>query len=450
MRIQANYIIERQDILEALRARQVVRYGGIICAAPGTPHAGELSGILRDDAHAKAVSSSWLETLGKRAESIATVVKGAVELKSAFFPEPKTADKPARESGAAPMVQSTVKAAIEGLSGGGTDPKSLLGLANIAPAAAIANLGVSIIGFAALYYQHHRMLKAVGQLEAVLKQGQEAIIGQLQSIAAVLEEVRSLAYMNSGALKDVQAALDDIKHSIEDEHLAAVESVIHLSLRDRSPENLREQWRKIVEQRIYFERQLDRITPNGDHPAVWILYGNTFRFWALAAQVEADLQRQLDRIPDAMDSLGAAHAVACESTRKWKDIALHSGGAQLDLFRYGYSRFAESVPRERVQRLLTIEQMVEPLSDRQWLQLSLRGAEQVAFMLQTPSDSWVAHQAGLAAFLDALIESRDRLGSLQRIYQFAKDAHVKWEALENLKPTVSLARQSLLFIDTAD
>ncbi len=298
-----------------------------------------------------------------------------------------------------------------------------LRLANVAAAAGVLNLGVSVAGFAIIAHRIGRLQSSVNELLAASERRHAELSGVLLRLSDQLVELRLLALEH----RDVtDAILDEVRQArrdLVDSYIARVLTEVGLLQRSPTIDGARAEQalRTFAESRRWFEQTMER-------GGAWLDRLVRFRGWCMASACELALLR---RVGEDRGAARLARELATSGRRiasSWRDELLPSaefGG----VFRYSHSRFGR-LPREVYERLVRLHDgtiLVD--SDRRELQSRIAVAEQMPRL----GDAWVDQQIAVASMLDFVEETTARVESTADALEMCADEELRyrdWEALE--------------------
>ena len=348
---------EHQGILEGLRAGEYVRHGGIIRHTAGNPEGGQIVAHLRD-----------------------------------VFSQPGPQDTPVP---VAPGPSSLSGGAAKALT-------STLQMSQVAAAASVLNVGVSIAGFAYMAKRMNDLQNDLAMLGRKIEAGFEHIDSKLDAVLVRLEEIRYVVRatyeQNQTLLNEVRAIRNALFGQQKGRLVAALE------MADVGASTLEDNLRTFKEVRHAMAEELrsDATSWSVQH---LMDAGIRFRLWALAASAEALALLRLNKETAAAQRYEDAARFATACARQWIEHGLHTP----DWTIWANRRFEDSVSDERLFRLATA--LEEDTSRAHLLRRQGEGALQHDPYVRQLSDDKKQEHESLAALADMAVEVAHRLES---------------------------------------
>lgn len=351
------YIVEpvlaelRAALVERVRSGELIRRGGLLVIAPGRPGGGQIAAHLRD------------------------VTKA---LPPAFANPP---------------------------------PPSLPGalhLSQVAAAASVLNLGVSIAGFAILAHKIGRLQSSVNELAALTQSNHVNLLAGLGRLSQQLVELRYIA-LDSREL--LAATLDEVRlvrQDLLDSYLARVltEADLLQSAQRLADHQVYGALRTFGETRRWLEQAITLHPARPRDDTHWFERLLRYRVWCLTGACETQLLRRVGE-----DERAAAFARSLATTSRtwassWRD-ALMPRDEFCGAFRFAHSSFSQ-LPREVYLRLVRLHDgtILTGTDARE-----LEGRMAVGREMPALGSEWVERQVALAALLDFAEEATARLES---------------------------------------
>lgn len=314
--------------------------------------------------------------------------------------------------------------------GGVVSPLSrLAGLTQVAAAASVVGLGVSIAGFAATLYKLHQLQKSLSALAELSRSQHADTVARLDGIVSLLVEVKAAQARQGAVLEEVlsQVQLVRIEQSLA--HIAKVRAAVELLQATGAPTETQYESaeRSFREAAVYFELTIGQSPLRRDRPTDWIDTLTRFRGWCLATVAEVTLARRRGRT-DAAAALAEGRAqIAREWCGHWSKALMppeEFGG----VFRFSHRRFA-TMPREEFARLVRMQEGEVPIGvDPRELSSSH------ALSLEAPSLAlgWWESERAMADMLDFCEEATARIESLASEMVWCRERKLGWNDWEAL------------------
>ena len=348
---------EHHAVLEGLRTGEFVRYGGVIRHSAGTPEGGQIVAHLRD----------------------VFAQEGPQETPSPVFPGLSSLN-----GGAAKALTSTLQ------------------MSQVAAAASVLNLGVSIAGFAYMAKRMNDLQNDLALLDQRMEAGFDHIDNKLEAVLVRLEEIRHVVHANhqqgQALLGEVRSIRDALFGQQKGKLLAALEMV------DVGASTLENNLQTFKEVRHAMAEELR------GGAASWSLQhlmdtGVRFRLWALATAAEALALLRLNKEANAIECYEKAAAFATGCAQQWMERGLPTP----DWTIWANRRFEDSVSNERLFRLATA--LEDDTSRAHLLRRQGEGAIQHDLYVRELSDDEKQEHVGLASLADTAVEVANRLDS---------------------------------------
>ena len=282
-------------IAAGLRNGDLLRHGGEIRTAPGRPGAGTIKYLLRD-----------------------TFTRGEV-----------------LQNLAEPITQLS-----EGV-------QQMMGMTQVAAAASVLNLGVSIVGFAAMYHKLGRIQKAVDLVGRKIDHLGAHLDERLGAIDYRLVELRYLAGLSAGRLEESLVRLQEIRGDLFHSKVAVVVALAERLARAQPPEDrlLEEASHRLAEVRIWLEQSLAVARVEADRPEQFADLFMRFRLWAMTAALEVQVARRTGALRRAVELATAAAQGSRLASGRWASAIMpaHEYGG---VYRLGHTDFERFTPEE--------------------------------------------------------------------------------------------------------
>lgn len=368
---------EQQKILEGLKNGDLRRFGGTVRKSPGTPDGGEIVAHLRDMS-------------GGQGEGSPT------QLPNALSPL----------SGQASQALSKT-----------------LQLSQVAAAASVLNLGVSIAGFAYMAKRMNDLQRDLATLEQKMEDGFDHIDEKLDVVLRRIEEVRYIVKANHVQgeilLEEVRAIRDALFGQQKGELLAALEMV------DVGESELKDHLQTFKTVRHAMEEEL-RNPPAFRTVHRLIDVGMRLRVWTMAAAAEALVLVRLNEEKAAARRYEEAGSFVLQRGRQW----VNRGLPDPDWTLWANRAFEESVSEDRLFRLASLFE--DDLSRSRLRRMTGQGAVQHDPYVSQLTDAEKRKHEGLAALADTSVEIGHRMKSNAAELHFCQDqgiALTEWQKI---------------------
>jgi len=359
---------ESVDVLRGIAMGEYRRYGGVIRRAPGTAGGGEF------------VRGGFLRELGQ------AVPSGA---------------------------------------------EQLLGLTQVAAAASVLNLGVSVIGFAVMAKKLNRLQRDMTRLIDMTSRNHDDVMQALAEVGERLIELRALALENRSLLGEVLDGIARIRKDLVDLQMARVTT--RLGILQQTDGNLPRP--ELLEARQIFgeAREFARlgIAPDARGSLGWHEGLLRLRLWCIASASEVLLLRRADELDAAASTADAFSREARAVVGSWRDV-FAPPNELAGLGRFGYSELHDGLAgetRARLHRLSGLDGNPSGLRT-----LESRGALAVAGALGShPREGFLAAQMARASVLDFLEELGERAESLAEEAAFTAELRISYDNWERMR-----------------
>lgn len=304
-----------------------------------------------------------------------------------------------------------------------------LQLTQVAAAASVVNLGVSVAGFAIVLHKIGKLQQSVHALTALTQRQHEEVMGALGGIASQLVELQYVA-LESRELLD--ATLDEVRRmrrDLLDSYLARVLTEVDLLQRTPLPTeyDVAQALRTFGEARRWLEQTIQALPARSRDDAHWFDRLLRYRVWCLNGVAEVQLLR---RVGDDRGAAGLARSLATTSrawASAWRDTLLPSSEFH-GAFRFAHSAFAD-LDREVYVRLVRLQEgPLAVISDVREVDARM----DVARAMPRLGAPWIQRQRALAGLLDFSEESTARLESLSDELAMCADERLPYELWERL------------------
>jgi len=344
------------DIARGLADGRYRRHGGIIREAPGKPTGGQIIAHLRDIGDVNGQGSS-LNIPGGGASPSGALSK---------------------------TLQSTLK------------------MSQVAAAASVLNLGVSVAGFAYMAKRMNDLQSDLARLDRKLDGRFDHVDEQLAAVLVRLDEIRHVVHANHAhgvALREeVRAVRDALFGAQKGRLMAALEMV------DVGESTLESNLQIFKEVRHALQEELQD-PPSFRSAERLVDVGVRLRVWSIAAAAEALALVRLGKTEAAVQQYRSSGTTAHQLSRSWVRSAL----PEADWTIWAHSRFERTVGNERLQRVART--MKPRQSPDQFNRARSSGAiRNDAYVTRLTEDQKARHDSA-ATLADAAVEVGDRLSS---------------------------------------
>jgi hypothetical protein len=306
---------------------------------------------------------------------------------------------------------------------------SLLQINQIASAASVLNLGVSIAGFAYMTYKFEQVQTALDKVQKSLDTGFNRIderfdilSGQLVYIYLLLEENRNKQQQISNRISEVYRALLVDKTS----ELGGV--ILNLDRnQNRYNDNFVQNAIGISSTvRLFLSDQAMRVQPVLEAQEM-LITDVAIQGWVVATVTEAYLLLENGQIDDARNLLAQEVLKFKNIAVNWADVLLANKHSQIaTVYRFATPQFKKHILPERVDRIAYISSVDKSLSKEKIEQKTSKAkVEFKMFYARKEFDErWIRQQIAVAEYLDGLSELLARLESLQAFADLCKSKGV--------------------------
>lgn len=402
-------------ILNGLQNGDLIRIGGVIRKAAGTPGAGQVVAFLKE------VAPSAVTAINPAAGLALKFGIGAVQTGVKLYAEHKTQVLITEGFN---IVNNKLD---EGFAATQKSLNSVLSISSIGAAASVLNLGLTAVGFAVMNHKINNLQKSVNMINGKI----DNIDNNLSEISRILVEIRYLQYLHGKDLEKIIEEIYGIEMALLLQHVSEIRMV------SGNLENYKEIKNKdisgyintLTTNRFWFEGMVDnKINSKSEEKILSML--NYYRGWCISSTAEIQALR-------ISNELEKADLLAKEINKKAKEITNHFiskiapesqfGGIK----RFGYHKFQSEnllIP-EQIKRLMFLQANKE-LTNQEIINYSMEGGEKV--VLLNPSETWLQEQASLGSILDTLEEMNERIESYSFEANYCNENYLGYEEWENL------------------
>lgn len=299
---------------------------------------------------------------------------------------------------------------------------SVLQVSQIAAAASVLNLGVSVAGFAYMGYKLNQLEKSMSAMQERMDAGFDRVDAKLDAIARQLGYLLLLAESNADEQRRIRTSLAELHRAVLIAELAELQSWLD-QLARFPQDNPKDAIRAASKVRRTLSDQAVRAVPEFE-PRVMLVADISIRGWVVATATEAQLLMGLGQHRDARQLIESEHPRFAALSESWARALLADERPQLEtVFRFAAPRFEDAVLPERIERMTRVHPADRSLpADRRQ-----RAAKEAALELEMShnaslSDEWTHRQIAIAEYVDGLSELSDRLEGLGA---FARECEVR-------------------------
>lgn len=289
---------------------------------------------------------------------------------------------------------------------------SILQVSQIAAAASVLTLGVSIAGFAYMGHKLNQIQKSLSDIQEQVETGFITLNRKLDRISGQLSYLCLLAQDNCERQKRLENGVHEVHRLLLVQPLAK----LNASIKDYvlfGNESIRDTIRTAEEVRGILLDQAIRVEASLD-PASLLTSDLSINGWVIALMTEAQLLAKLGRYDDAIQLL--TNDIKCYKSivQQWTKTLI-KGEYQPKLataYRFGIPMLSKHISVERLKRIVRISPFDKDIS-KQRLSRIINEA-QVELMLNRNSHlglSWAYEQVAIAEYLDGMSETLAKLES---------------------------------------
>ncbi len=299
---------------------------------------------------------------------------------------------------------------------------SVLQVSQIAAAASVLNLGVSVAGFAYMGYKLNQLQGSMSAMRERMDAGFERADAKLDALAGQIGYVALLAEANAVEQRRLSAALAELHRAVLVAELS--ELLSWLDQLSRFPEDSpKDAVRTANKVRRTLSDQALRVAPAFE-AHVMLVADISIRGWVVATATEANLLMQMGQHRDARQLIEAERPRFEGLSETWAQALLADERPQLrTAYRFAAPRFREFVMPERIERIARLHQDDRTLPAEK----AGRAAKEAAIELEmshnaTLDTQWTHRQLAVAEYLDGLSELGARLETLRA---FARECEAR-------------------------
>lgn len=300
---------------------------------------------------------------------------------------------------------------------------SVLQVSQVAAAASVLNLGVSVAGFIYMGYKLNQLQNSMAKIQECMNEGFKHIDEKLNAIAGQLSYLLLLTEANSNEQRRISTSLAELHRAVLVAQLAELQSWLdHLSrFPDDSPKDAIRSAGKV---RHLLSDQAERIMPQFE-PQVMLVADITIRGWIVATATEANLLMSMGQHREARQLIESEHPRFFKLAERWAERLLADERPTLHTaLRFDTPRFKSFILPERVHRIVRLNHPDRELTDERQLRVKQEAALEfeMSYNNAALNDDWTHRQLAVAEYLDGLSEMSSRLETIQA---FAYECEVR-------------------------
>ncbi len=286
----------------------------------------------------------------------------------------------------------------------------VLQLGQVAAAASVLNLGVSVVGFAIMAKKLNRLQGDLQTLQRTVGQNHGEVMSSLADVQSRLVELRYIGMQSQDliieAVAQIRLTRQDILHGYLARMMTEYDALCGTAV---SPATLGGAVRTFREARHWLEMGIEAELPTADSVAHWFDVLMRFRAWCCAVVGEVSCLRRQEARSDAALLANETAGKARAWGGRWV-AALAPANEMGGVHRFTHSAF-RALPDETRLRLARLqaggfEASLRPITEH------LDAARAVAEHLPALPPSWVETQRALASVLDFVEEATERLDAM--------------------------------------
>lgn len=304
-----------------------------------------------------------------------------------------------------------------------------LQITQVAAAASVVNLGVSVAGFALVLHKIGKLQQSVHALSTLSHRQHADVMGALAGVASQLVELRYVALESRDLLEATLEEVRRVRRDLLDSYLARVLTEIDLlqQARQITEREATPALRTFGEARRWLEQTIYVLPARERDDAHWFDRLLRYRVWCFTGLAEVHLLR---RVGDDKGAEVLARSLATTSrtwASAWSGVLLPSSEFH-GVFRFSHSAFAD-LDREIYARLVRLQN--GPLAATSDLR-EVDARMDVARAMPRLDASWIQRQHAIAGVLDFAEESTARMESLADELAMCADERLAYEDWEGL------------------
>jgi hypothetical protein len=286
---------------------------------------------------------------------------------------------------------------------------TVLQASQIAAAASVLNLGISVAGFAYMGYKLNQLQTSITTMQSRMDAGFDRVEAKLDAIAGQLGYLLLLVEANAVEQQRLRTSLAEVQRTLLVAELADLQS--RLDELARFPgDSPKEALRTAGKVRRTLSDQAVQTAPEVE-PRVLLVADIAIRGWVVATVTEADLLLRLGKHRDAYQLIESEHPRFVQIAERWADKLLDEERPQLrTAYRFEDPRFHESVLPERIERIVRVHQADRRLTEERRRWVAQEAAIEFKMSYNTPlGEDWNRRQVAIAEYVDGLSELSSRM-----------------------------------------
>lgn len=298
----------------------------------------------------------------------------------------------------------------------------VLQVSQVAAAASVLNLGVSIVGFAYMGYKLNQLQKEVGALQRTVEAGFDRVEERLDVLQRQLGYAILLAEHSVQERERIHGAVVEVHRVLLVGPLSELQA--YLDELDRYEDgDVRGALRKAGEVRRLMADQAQRVGPEPTAHGL-LLGGVSLQGWAAAAATETHLLLRDGRFDHALGVIEEARRDFREVSEGWAGALLGEAPDPLrTAYRFSLPRFEADMLPERVERIARLNPPDADLAAEAVRRARAEAEVELDMSYNAALDEdWTRRQVAEADFLDGLSEMSDRLDGL---HAFARECEAR-------------------------
>lgn len=306
---------------------------------------------------------------------------------------------------------------------------SVLNLTQVAAAASVLNVGVSIAGFAYMGYKLHQIQKSMEAFHKAMHAGFDRIEDRLERMKGQLAYLILLTEGNLAGQRLLADELAELHRATLITKLADLYAAV--LNQKRFPESVPKNLLQIVTGvRSVMSDQAVRHAPELESRVMLVVDVST-QGWAAATAIEANVLLEIGQAHEAREILAGESARFRQHSQRWAKALVADERPQLaTAYRLAAPRFSQTILPERVDRIAAISpgdlgakpEIVRQRRKDAELELEMSHAK-------TRGIEWDHRQIAAAEYLDGLSELADRLDSQREFAHLCEEMKCKSQDL---------------------
>lgn len=289
---------------------------------------------------------------------------------------------------------------------------SILQVSQIAAAASVLNLGVSIAGFAYMGHKLNQIQKSLGDVQELIETGFKNLESKLDRMSVQLSYLFLLAQESNESQKRLEYALQEVHRLLLVQTLAKMNAAIqdYVMFGDQT---IRDNIRIAEEVRSILLDQATRVEASLN-PKALLIADLSINGWMIALIAKAQLLVKIGRYDDAIQLLTDDTNRFKQVVQQWaKTLIIDNYPSKLaTAYRFAVPRLSKHISPERLKRIIRIssndrnigEMRLHRIINEAQVELSLKRYANLGL-------SWDYEQVAIAEYLDGMSEILARLES---------------------------------------